>query len=351
MNEILYYIIYLFILICGILGSIKGTFKRRTISFSLERIIYYFSIFSGIMLIAIKIDIILERINKIVAINFKLEGIYNDICKIALLIGLFFLIQVIIYQILKIILMPIAHILNKNNTVLLAIISFVLGIGKGLIFISILFIGLITYNNTIGNTKKVELFENSKIYTKLNDVLEENTSSLTEDIVEEFLPTSNIIIYYNGVILEEGVKSTPEIDQMAISLTKDARTSLEKARILYSWVGSNMKYDYDRAEKALNNEKVENSGAISAFENKSGICFDYACLYVAMARAINLKVRLLTGSGFDGNQYGPHAWNEVYIESLSKWIPVDTTFYMAGDYFNNEDFYEDHIIDSIAGEW
>ena len=49
---------------------------------------------------------------------------------------------------------------------------------------------------------------------------------------------------------------------------------MDKARILYSWVGSNLQYDYDRAEKALNNEKLENSGAISAFNTRSGICFD-----------------------------------------------------------------------------
>ena len=100
-----------------------------------------------------------------------------------------------------------------------------------------------------------------------------------------------------------------------------------------------------------NNEKVEDSGAIAAFNNRSGICFDYSCLYVAMARAVNLKVRLLTGSAYDGSQYGPHAWNEVYISEIEKWVPVDTTFYLAGNYFNNDDFYEDHIIDSIAGEW
>ena len=43
--------------------------------------------------------------------------------------------------------------------------------------------------------------------------------------------------------------------------------------------------------------------------------------------------------------------NEVYISEIEEWIPVDTTFYSAGNYFNNDDFYDDHIIDSIAGEW
>ena len=61
----------------------------------------------------------------------------------------------------------------------------------------------------------------------------------------------------------------------------------------------------------------------------------------------HLKIEVV----YDGKQYGPHAWNEVYISDIESWIPVDTTFYLAGDYFNNYDFYEDHITDSIAGEW
>ena len=70
-----------------------------------------------------------------------------------------------------------------------------------------------------------------------------------------------------------------------------------------------------------------------------------------MAKATGLKVRLVTGDGFDGVQYGPHAWNEVYLDDEEKWIPLDTTFYLAGDYFDNYDFYNDHIKESIAGEW
>ncbi|MDU4324820.1 transglutaminase-like domain-containing protein [uncultured Clostridium sp.] len=351
MNEILSYAMCLFVIVLCIIGSVKITLKRRSVSFSLERVLYYFSILVSILLIALKIDVILESITKIAATSFKLSGIYSDICKIALFVVLFFLIQLVLYKILKVILIPIVLNLNRQNSILLVGLSSVLGIAKGIIFLSIIFIGIISYNNTIGIYNKVNIFNENKMYSALADAFAKNTGELTEEIVENFLPASNIIIYYNGVTLEEGIKSTEEIDSMAKALTENADNDMDKARILYSWVGSNLEYDYDRAEKALNNEKLENSGAISAFNDRSGICFDYSCLYVAMARAVNLKVRLLTGSAYDGTQYGPHAWNEVYISEIEKWIPVDTTFYLAGNYFNNDDFYEDHIIDSIAGEW
>ena len=82
-----------------------------------------------------------------------------------------------------------------------------------------------------------------------------------------------------------------------------------------------------------------------------GICFDYACLYVSMARAAGLKVRLVTGEAFDGNSYGSHAWNQVYLSDERRWINVDTTFYISGDYFDSNLFEEDHIEGEIAGEW
>lgn len=351
MNEILSYTICLFVIILGITSSVKNTIKRRTVSFSLERIFYYFSIFISILLIALKIDVILESITRIATVNFNSGGIYNDICKITLLVVLFFLIQVILYKVLKSILIPMFFNINRQNSLLLVGLSSILGVIKSIIFLSIIFVGIITYNNTIGIYNTVEIFNENKIYTELSDILERNSGELTEEIVGNFLPTSNIIIYYNGVTLEEGVMSNDEIDAMARDLTENATNDMDKARILYSWIGSNLEYDYDRAEKALNNEKVEDSGAITAFKKRSGICFDYSCLYVAMARAVNLNVRLLTGNAYDGSQYGPHAWNEVYISGIEEWIPVDTTFYLAGNYFNNDDFYDDHIIDSIAGEW
>ena len=351
MNEILSYIICLFVIILGITSSVENTLKRRTVSFSLEKVLYYFSILISILLIALKIDIILEGITRIATVNFNLNGIYNDICKIILLVVLFFLIEAILYKVLKLSLMPIFFKINRQNSVLLVGLSSILGAIRGIIFLSIIFVGIITYNNTIGIYNTVEIFNENKMYTELSDILEKNSGELTEEIVENFLPTSNIIIYYNGVTLEEGIMSTYEIDSKAIELTENATNDMDKARILYSWIGSNLSYDYDRAEKALNNEKVEDSGAITAFKKRSGICFDYSCLYVAMARAVNLNVRLLTGSAYNGSQYGPHAWNEVYISEIEEWIPVDTTFYLAGNYFNNNDFYEDHIIDSIAGEW
>ncbi|AND85786.1 transglutaminase domain-containing protein [Clostridium tyrobutyricum] len=159
------------------------------------------------------------------------------------------------------------------------------------------------------------------------------------------------VVYYNGVTLDEGVKSNAQINKLARELGSEGTETIDKADNLYNWIGSNISYDHAKANKVLNNDFNVSSGAIPAFETRKGICFDYASLYVAMARANNLKVRLITGEGFNGVSWVSHAWNQVYIPEKGKWINVDTTFYKGGNYFNNSRFNLDHRNAQIAGEW
>lgn len=159
------------------------------------------------------------------------------------------------------------------------------------------------------------------------------------------------IVYYNGVTLDEGVKSNNDINQFAKGLVQNESNTKAKAKTLYNWVGNNISYDNDKANKVLNNDFNVQSGAITTFNSKRGICFDYSCLYVAMCRASNIKVRLITGEGFNGVSWVSHAWNQVYLPEEDKWINVDTTFYKGGNYFNSKRFELDHKGAQIAGEW
>ncbi|WML35922.1 transglutaminase-like domain-containing protein [Clostridium sp. OS1-26] len=159
------------------------------------------------------------------------------------------------------------------------------------------------------------------------------------------------IVYYNGVTLDQGVKSDAEIDKTAREITAKESDTKGKAKIIYNWIGSNISYDHDKANKVLNNNFNVESGAIPTFNTGKGICFDYSCLYVAMARANHIKVRLITGEGFNGVSWVSHAWNQVYIPEEGKWINVDTTFYKGGNYFNSKRFDLDHRGSQIAGEW
>jgi len=195
---------------------------------------------------------------------------------------------------------------------------------------------------------------NSKLAKQIPDIVSNSFRIVIDESADgKSLPGKfgNATVYYNGVTLDEGVRSNSEIREYSKELTRSETDAYGKAQAIYHWVGSNITYDYDKATKVLNNDFDVDSGAIPAYETRKGICFDYACLYVAMCRANGIKVRLITGEGFNGVTWVSHAWNQVYIPEQDAWINVDTTFYKGGNYFDSRSFGLDHRGAEIAGEW
>lgn len=352
---------YLAQIICALLmifsmkDSIKGSLQEGSAKYSLNRLIYYFSIFITFFIMFLNLERIHLAILKFITNNPNLLVINNNLFKAFILAGIFLIFQSIIYWILKCLNEPLTKaynlLLNKGK-IRIVLFSGIFGFLKGLVIILIMFMGIITYNSTIGKGIKINIFNDIKGYKTLENIVSINKPILSYNDFKEYLPANtNVIVYYNGVTLEEGIKSLPEIDEKAKEIVENAKTDREKAQRIYSWIGSNIKYDFNKAEKALGPEGVTNSGAIEAWNTRSGICFDYACLYVAMSRAVGLGSRIITGDAYDGQNYGPHAWNQAYLEDEGVWINVDPTFYLSGDYFDNIDFNNDHLNAEVAGEW
>ena len=161
-----------------------------------------------------------------------------------------------------------------------------------------------------------------------------------------------IIEFFNGVTLEEAVKSTREIDEIAHKIVGNERDEKQEAYLLYRWISKNIVYDFDKAEALTSDPASLKSGALIAYSERKGICFDYASLYVSMARAVGLKVRLVTGLGYNGESWGDHAWNQVYYPKEKGWVNVDSTFGSTGhNSFDSVDFTWIHKNDDIQGEW
>ncbi|SHJ61464.1 Transglutaminase-like superfamily protein [Clostridium amylolyticum] len=195
--------------------------------------------------------------------------------------------------------------------------------------------------NIVDNSFKVKIQDDNGIGT-WEDIKKYKNISLNKN---------KQIVYYNGITLEEGIRSNEEINNYAKHITAGQNTDRAKARTLYAWIGSNINYDDDKAQQILNNDFSSKSGSIITFNTKKGICFDYACLYVSMSKAVGLKVRMVTGEGYNGISWVSHAWNQVYLEDEDKWINVDPTFYKGGNYFNSRRFELDHKNPKIIGEW
>ena len=349
------HIICTLLMIFSIKDSIKGSLEDESAKYSLNRLIYYFSIFITFFLMLLNLEKIYLIILQFISNNPNLTIFNNNIFKALILGVVFLLVQSIIYWILKALNEPLTkayNILLSKGKFRIILFSTIFGFLKGLVIILIMFMGVISYNTTFGKGFKVNFFSSINGYSKLESIVSINKPILQYSDFKEYLPSNaNVIVYYNGVTLEEGIKSSPEIDNKAKEIVSNAKTDRQKAERLYAWIGSNIIYDYNKAEKALSPEGVSNSGSIEAWNTRRGICFDYACLYVSMSRAVGLSTRIITGEAYDGQNYGPHAWNQVYLEYEGKWINVDPTFYLSGNYFDNADFNKDHLNSEIAGEW
>ncbi|MBM7870002.1 transglutaminase-like putative cysteine protease [Clostridium pascui] len=261
--------------------------------------------------------------------------------------------------------------LRQKNSFFKSIVGGVFQFPKAISYILFVTLALNIASIFYTNDSFNKYLENSKVYnyvckttiipvtnSNLAKKLPEVINNSFKIVVKESSNSTNIdnqskrtVVYYNGVTLNEGIKSNKQIDNFAKELVSKDKTSKDKAKTLYTWVGENVEYDYDKAYKVLNNNFQVESGAIPTFETREGICFDYACLYVAMARANDIPVRLVTGQGFNGVSWVSHAWNQIYIAEEDKWINVDPTFYKGGNYFNSKRFDLDHKDANIAGEW
>ena len=123
----------------------------------------------------------------------------------------------------------------------------------------------------------------------------------------------------------------------ARSLAAGAANEGDVVRSIYQWVVDNIAYDYDKAA-----ELATATGYIPdpdrTYEERTGICFDYASLAAAMLRSLGIPCQVVTGYVAPDALY--HAWNMVYIDGSwvsvefsiqpGTWTRMDLTFAAAG---------------------
>ncbi len=137
---------------------------------------------------------------------------------------------------------------------------------------------------------------------------------------------------------QEGIEcDNDEIISKAKELTEDAASDYKKAEAIFEFI--NLGMVYDASDKYMN---MENLSAVTTLHEMRGVCKDFAILYVAMCRAVQIPSRVVTGCSIiekDTNASGDvlqekkienHAWTEIYLQDFG-WVPVDpTSVYMVG---------------------
>lgn len=118
----------------------------------------------------------------------------------------------------------------------------------------------------------------------------------------------------------------------AAELCTGKSDTIEKIAAVFQWVTDNITYDNNLAA-TVQTGYVPNPD--KTFNNRTGICFDYASLMCAMLRSQSIPTRLVVGYA-SPDIY--HAWNEVYTEETG-WITPELMLKNAGYNIADSTFY------------
>ncbi|MBT9173875.1 MAG: Endo-1,4-beta-xylanase A [Syntrophomonadaceae bacterium] len=109
----------------------------------------------------------------------------------------------------------------------------------------------------------------------------------------------------------------PEITAKAAELTAGLADPVAQARAFFAFVQQSLVYG----------GPYRNVGALSALRRRSGVCEDYAALFVALCRASGIPARMVFGYGAvlpGDTDFEKHAWAEFFVSSHG-WVPVEPT--------------------------
>lgn len=147
--------------------------------------------------------------------------------------------------------------------------------------------------------------------------------TISVELENEFLP----FLYPNQFV---DFNADSEAVAFAAELSADAATDLDAFTAVFDYITNNITYDYEKLSTVQSGYLPDVDDTL---RTKTGICFDYAALTVAMLRSLSIPARL--DIGYSGNVY--HAWVTVYIESVGwveraiefngdEWKLIDPTF-------------------------
>jgi len=94
-----------------------------------------------------------------------------------------------------------------------------------------------------------------------------------------------------------------------------------------SWIKANVNYSLNTITEDVSQP------ASWVMENRYGVCDEITSLFIAMVRSLGIPARYVSGVAYtnwnDINDWGPHAWAEVYFPGYG-WVPYDVTYGQYG---------------------
>lgn len=150
--------------------------------------------------------------------------------------------------------------------------------------------------------------------------------------------------------VDNRVKAYPKTfsspDKLAELVAKDFSSESDKARAIFTWIATNVKYDYaaygvnerpvaysfrTQDERIAKEKAMKQELAQKTLKSKKGVCQGYSTLYMVVAEKAGLESVLIPGTSKThpahiGKAPGAsdHAWNAVKIGN--EWKLLDVTF-------------------------
>jgi hypothetical protein len=132
--------------------------------------------------------------------------------------------------------------------------------------------------------------------------------------------------------LDKYARETPDKysrtnSELAEYLQRPAKNDLEKARVIYSWIATHIRYDDD----GFNAGKYKDQSADSALVRRTAVCEGFSSLFQELGILMDLEVEKISGYA-KGYEYKPgdkfsetdHAWNAIKIDDT--WRLIDVTW-------------------------
>jgi transglutaminase-like putative cysteine protease len=116
----------------------------------------------------------------------------------------------------------------------------------------------------------------------------------------------------------------PELQALDHTLASAEASPTVKARRYFTWIVTHIRYNYGLKPAG---------GALQVLRTRTGICTDFAELYVGMLRTAGIPARLVNGYVVDngGGQGGFHQWVELSLPGVG-FVPADPTWGLNGDF-------------------
>ena len=129
-------------------------------------------------------------------------------------------------------------------------------------------------------------------------------------------------------------RETKNIDSNDESIKKKANELVKGEDDLFivvskiaTWVEENIEYSLN----SLTEKTTQKSSWV--LKSGNGVCDELTSLFIAMLRSQGVPARYISGMAYtnfnDLNNWGPHAWAEVYFDKYG-WVPFDITYHEFG---------------------